>query len=124
MISITTIVQVIVALGIYNVWFVRANRKTAYRGKNAPNLKAEFRAYGLPSWSVYVVGAIKVVAATGLLVGLWLPQSTLLSATVLAVMMLGAVTMHIKVSDSLKQTTPALLMLIMCVYIILQTLHV
>lgn len=124
MLSITIVAQLIVALGIYNVWFVRANRKTAYRGKNAPNLKAEFRAYGLPSWSVYVVGAIKVAAATGLLIGMWVPAVTQLSATVLAIMMLGAVTMHIKVSDSLKQTTPALLMLLMCIFIILQTLHV
>lgn len=112
------LLQIITGLGIYNVWLVRSGRRTEYRGKNAPTLKQEFIEYGLPSWSVYVIGTIKLAAATGLIIGIWIPGLVLISAVVLAVMMLGAVSMHVKVHDSLKQTLPALGMLALSVAII------
>ncbi len=34
----------------------------------------EFAAYGLPAWSVGTVGVVKVSAAIGLLVGLFIPK--------------------------------------------------
>lgn len=115
------ILQIIISLGIYNVWFIRSHRATVYRGKNAQNLKAEFRAYGLPTWFMYLIGTIKVLAATALLAGIWIPELIIPSATVLAVAMLGAVLMHIKVKDSFQQTAPALLMLVMNIAIIFLT---
>ena len=45
-----TVLQLILALGIVNVWLLRSGRATAYRGGNASNLKSEFAAYGLPDW--------------------------------------------------------------------------
>ncbi len=42
------ILQIIVACGLLNVWLIRPQLKTPYRGCDAKNLKDEFIAYGLP----------------------------------------------------------------------------
>jgi hypothetical protein len=117
--TILLILQIILALGIYNVWLVRPNQATEYRGGGAGSLRAEFTAYGLPVWMMYVIGGIKLLAATGLIVGIWVPMLIPICAVVLVVMMLGAITMHLKIKDSLKQTAPAIGMLAMSLAVII-----
>jgi hypothetical protein len=117
--TLAIVLQVVVGFGIYNVWFVRPKLATAYRGKGAQSLKEEFAAYGLPGWFMYVAGFVKVLAATALIVGVWVPMLVVPGALALVVMMTGAVTMHVKVKDSFKRTLPSLLMLAMSVAVIL-----
>jgi len=52
--------QLIVAVGILNVWMLRSRRATPFRGGDARSLREEFAAYGLPFWFMCVVGALKV----------------------------------------------------------------
>ncbi|NBB79177.1 MAG: DoxX family membrane protein [Verrucomicrobia bacterium] len=111
------ICQVIVGLGILNVWLLRFNKATPYRGQQAKNLKEEFEAYGLPSWFVYLVGVIKVPAAIALLVGIALPSLVQPSALAIAVLMLGAVLMHVKVQDAVHKFVPASSVLVLCLVI-------
>ena len=113
------ILQVIAGLTIYNVWFLRAGKSTSYRGKGAGSLKKEFQAYGLSTRFMYLVGTVKVLAATGLLLGIWYPALVQPSAGILAFMMIGAVSMHIKVRDSFKRAVPSLLMLLITLFIAL-----
>ena len=40
--------QLIVAVGILNVWLLRSGRATPFRGGDARSLREEFAAYGLP----------------------------------------------------------------------------
>jgi hypothetical protein len=115
--SASTILQVVVALGLLNVWLVRARASTAYRGGSAQSLKEEFATYGLPEWSFYVVGALKIGSALLLLVGIWVPGLIRLPALIVAVLMVGALVMHAKAKDAPAKYLPALLMLIMCVAI-------
>lgn len=115
----TLILQIIVALGIYNVWLLRPNLKTAYRGKGAANLKQEFLAYGLSVHFMRFVGAIKLLSATAFILGIWYPIFTKPGAFVLAMMMAGAVLMHLKVGDSFKRYVPALFMFVASVIIFL-----
>ena len=68
------IAQTLAALGILNVWIVRFNRETEFRGGSATNLPEEFDVYGLPRWMVYVTGATKVSLALTLLAGLRAPR--------------------------------------------------
>lgn len=109
---ITIFLQLFVAFGLLNVWLIRCNKRTEYRGANACSLKNEFAAYGLPSWSFYVIGFIKIGAALLLLLGLWIPILVFPSALVVSLMMVGALGMHIKVRDPIKKSLPALIMLI------------
>jgi len=114
-----SIVQVIVALGLLNVWLLHFRQHTAYRGGNAGSMKDEFAVYGMPQWSVYVVGALKVGVAICLLAGLWLPALILPSSLILCVLMAGAVAMHAKVHDPVKKSLPALAMLAFSIFLIL-----
>ena len=117
--AVSTILQVIVALGLLNVWLVRARASTAYRGGSAQSLKEEFATYGLPEWSFYAVGALKIGAAVLLLAGIWIPGIVRLPALVVAALMVGALAMHAKAKDPLTKSLPAFLMLLMCVAIFL-----
>lgn len=120
---ITVILQLLVAFGLLNVWVIRSNLVTPYRGSNSCSLKSEFAAYGLPLWSFYVVGFIKISAALLLLLGLWIPFLVFPSALVVSLMMLGAVYMHIKVRDPFKKVLPALIMLLLSIGICFGSLY-
>jgi hypothetical protein len=111
--TLVSVLQVIVGLGLLNVWLVRRSNATAYRGGDAQTLREEFAAYGLPDWFFLLVGALKVLSAVGLLVGLWVPSLVLPAASVVVVLMLGALAMHVKVQDPPVKSLPALLMLAM-----------
>lgn len=113
------ILQIVIALGIVNVWFLRPNKSTPYRAKQAKTMKQEFKAYGFSSNFMYFIGFLKVVTAGFLLAGIWYPQYIFSAALVMSALMLGAVSMHIKVRDSLKKTFPAFLMLGMSVAILI-----
>jgi hypothetical protein len=110
--------QIIVGCGLLNVWLLRFNKSTAYRGGTAANMREEFAAYGLPAWSCYLVGILKVGSALALLAGLVHPPLVLPAAIVIAVLMAGAVAMHLKVGDPFKKSLPALSVLILCAIII------
>jgi uncharacterized membrane protein YphA (DoxX/SURF4 family) len=114
---ITAFLQLFVALGLLNVWVFRSNQQTPYRGSNSSSLKNEFAAYGLPLWSFYAIGFIKIVSALLLLVGLWKPFVVFPAALVISFMMAGAIAMHIKVRDPLKKALPALIMLLFSISI-------
>jgi len=106
------VLQLIVGLGILNVWLLRFNSCTSYRGGDARNMMEEFKAYGLPKTMVYIVGFIKVSLSIMLLTGIWIESLVDPAAIGMALMMSGAIIMHLKIKDSFKQTLPALTLLI------------
>lgn len=105
---IGTIAQNGAALWILNVWTRRFNKDTGYRGGDAKNMKEEFAVYGLPETAMYAVGASKVALASAMLVGNAVPRLTRPASIGLAAFMVGAIGMHIKAGDSVKQYLPAL----------------
>jgi uncharacterized membrane protein YphA (DoxX/SURF4 family) len=114
-ISLVSLLQLAIGLGLLWVWLVRAPRKTAFRGGDSRSLKEEFAVYGLPPSAFYIVGTLKVAAAVALIAGLWFPILVLPAAAVIAVLMLGAVAMHFKVHDPLIKVVPAALLLLLSV---------
>lgn len=115
--TFVTIIQLVIALGILNVWLVRYKKQTGWRGGDARNMKEEFQVYGLPVWFMGVVGFLKIVFAMLLILGVWLPSVTKPAAIGMAILMLGAVAMHIKVKDALKKSLPALSVLLLCLIV-------
>ncbi len=111
--TLITVLQIVLALGLLNVWLLRFNRPTSYRGGEAKTMREEFAAYGLPSWAVYVVGSLKVASALALVVGLMIPVTVVPAAAIIAILMIGALAMHVKIRDPLLKSVPALLMLVM-----------
>ena len=119
------VLQLIISIGLINVWFFRFNKATQYRGGNAKNMREEFQAYGLPAWSMYLVGAAKVVIAVMLIVSIWFKELLVYNLLALAVLMIAAVLMHIKVKDPIKKSYPALSILFMIALILyLSLIHI
>jgi uncharacterized membrane protein YphA (DoxX/SURF4 family) len=100
--------QTAAALWILNVWFNRFDKDTGYRGGDASNMKEEFEEYGLSETTMYAVGAAKVSLAGLMLVGHAVPRVVRPASIGLAMFMLGAIGMHIKVGDPVKRYLPAL----------------
>lgn len=111
---LSIILQTLIALGILNVWLLRAGAKTAYRGGAADSMREEFRVYGLPAWFMYVVGGLKLALAAALLVGIWIDGLAQPAAIGTGALMLGALGMHLKVKDPVSKSLPAAAMLAMC----------
>ena len=116
--TIVVICQIVAALGLLNVWLLRANQATPYRGGEARSMREEFQAYGLPAWFTWVIGALKIGVAVSLIAGLWFPALVLPAALLLSILMLGALAMHVKVHDPLKKSLPALGMLTLSLIIV------
>lgn len=110
--------QVIVGLSILNVWLVQNKKATRWRGGDATTITEEFQVYGLPVWSVYVIGALKVILAILLIAGIWYPALKLPAATGLALLLAGSVSMHLIIGDPLIKSLPAGLFLLMCLIIV------
>ena len=114
--------NIIIALGIINVWIIRHNTDTQWRGGSAKNLKEEFEVYGLPIWFMYIVGFIKLLLSLLLIIGIWIPKINLFSALAMIILMLGAIIMHLKIKDPLKKSLPAFSILILLVAVILNSI--
>lgn len=115
--TLIMVLQVFVALGLLNVWLLRLNEKSSYRGSDAPTLKDEFISYGLPLWFFYFIGTLKVVSGILLILGLWIPFVVFPAALTIAILMVGALAMHQKVGDPKEKSLPALIMLILSLII-------
>ncbi len=100
--------QTVAALWILNVWFNRFNKDTGYRGGGAKTLREGFEEYGVSTHQMYAVGAAKVSLASLMLAGHAAPKLVRPASTGLALFMLGALGMHIKVKDPIKRSMPAI----------------
>lgn len=111
------VLKLIVGLSILNVWLLRANKSTEWRGGDASNIVEEFEAYGLPKWFMYAIGTLKSVLAILLLASIYYQQVELIAAYGIAFLMLGAVFMHFKIGDSPKKSLPAFTFLVLSLVI-------
>jgi uncharacterized membrane protein YphA (DoxX/SURF4 family) len=110
---IAALCQIVIALGIFNVWIIRSSRPTPYRPDGAANMAEEFRRYGFPDWVRVAVGGTKLILAALLLAGLWYTPVSVPAAALMASLMLAAIFSHIRVRNPLTKTMPALVMLIL-----------
>ena len=116
--SLTSLLQLIVGLGLLNVWLLRRGASTSYRGGASQTLQGEFNAYGLPGFFFYLVGALKIGTALVLIAGVWMALPVRAAAGLVAALMIGAVAMHVKVRDPAMKLLPAALMLAMSLAIV------
>lgn len=105
--KIVLAIQLVIALGLLNVWLLRSGKATPWRGGEAKSMREEFATYGLPPWFMWVIGFLKVSLAILLIVGFWATPVTRPAAIGIAVLMLGAIAMHFKVRDPWKKSLPA-----------------
>jgi len=111
------VAQILLVLGILNVWLIRFGKPTQWRGGDAQNMRAEFEVYGLPFWFMILIGTAKVILACCLIAGFLFPPIARPAAMGLAALMLGAITMHIKVGDPMMKSLPATSMFAMSLFV-------
>ena len=116
------ILQIIIALGLLNVWLLRSEKVTEYRGGSAQSLKDEFKAYGLPDWFFQLIRVLKIGSAVLLIIGLWVPVVVAPAAALVVMLMLGAIGMHIKVKDPVMKSLPALILLLLSATVLLRSI--
>lgn len=116
---LSIVLKCIVGLSILNVWLLRKGQSTPWRGGNATSLKEEFMHYGLSESTMKMVGTVKCLLAVALLVSIFLPILEMYSALGIAIMMLGAIGMHLKVGDPIKKSFPAFLFLALSIIIVI-----
>lgn len=119
MFIISVFLQLIISAGLLNVWILRKSKSTDYRGGESQTLKQEFAAYGLSERVYYLVGFLKITSAIAILVSFWMPFIRIYAASTIALLMVGALLMHLKVRDPLSKSIPAFLMLFMSASLIL-----
>ena len=119
MTTLAIIAQIVIALGIFNVWLLRRDRATPYRPEGASNMKEEFRRYGLPDWARVAVGSTKVTLAVLLLVGVLFAPLAVAAAALMGLLMLSAIAAHVRVGDPWVKSAPAFLMLTLSALVVL-----
>lgn len=117
--GITTLLQIFLAAGIVNVWVIRSNKPTAYRGRDVQTMAEEFRVYGLSDEVRRFVGGLKLTLTGLLVIGIWIPVVAVCAAACMALLMLVAVIMHVKVSDPFKKAFPAFCMMMLSIAVVL-----
>ena len=105
---LTILINLIIALTLLNVWLLRFNKETMYRGGNANSMREEFSVYGLPIWFMYLIGLSKIILACLLILGIWFYELNFYSYIVLSTLMIGAIVMHFKVKDPIIKSVPAI----------------
>ena len=111
--------MITVAAVLLNVWLFRFGKATIYRGGDATNMTEEFAAYGLSANMVYLVGGLKILAALGLLIGLFNKKTIIPAAGLMAALMVGAIAMHFKVGDEAIKFLPAGIMFVLSSLVIM-----
>ena len=106
--------KLIVGLSLINVWLIQPKKKTKWRGGDSTTIIEEFKAYGLPVWSCYLVGTLKVALAILLLISIKYFQFEFFAAAGLAALLTGSIAMHLKIRDPLYKSAPALSFLFCC----------
>ena len=120
---ILILIKLTIAIGILNVWMIRFNQETPWRGGNAKSLKEEFNVYGLPSWFIYLIGFLKITLGGLLIIGLWIESLNLYASGLMILLMIGAILMHVKVRDPLKKSIPAFSMIILLLTILINSIN-
>ena len=110
-------IKLIISLSVLNVWLLRANKPTQWRGAGTKSLKEEFKAYGFSEEIMKIVGTVKILLALLILASIFYQFLENICAIGMAVMMTGAIVMHIKIKDELKRSLPAFIFL--CLSLIL-----
>ena len=104
------------------VWIGRFNEATffglSFRGGDANTLFEEFTTYGLNTTIFYLIGGLKIISCICLLMGLKYQKLIIPAASIISILMLGALGMHLKVGDELIKYLPSGLLLLVSLTII------
>lgn len=115
--TLAILCQLVIALGIVNVWVLRPGKASRWRPEGANNMAEEFRRYGYPDWMPKLVGAAKLLLAALLVVGIWYPPLAMGAGIAMAILMAIAVGSHLRVGDPLIKSLPSFTLLLLSLFV-------
>jgi uncharacterized membrane protein YphA (DoxX/SURF4 family) len=77
-----------------------------------------FDHFKYPRWFMYFTGAVEVVGALGVLVGVFVPVLAVLGGLLLAATMVGAVFTHIRAKDPVSMMIPPGILLVLSIAVV------
>ena len=107
--------KLIVSLTILNVWILRVNKSSIYRGGDSVDMMSEFMSYGLSINIMYMVGAAKIISALLLLISIFFKKLESIPLIIISIFMIGAIYFHFSINDALIKSFPAALMLLLSI---------
>ena len=117
------ILKLIIALSLLNVWVVRFDKESPFRGGDSNSMMEEFKVYGLPKVFMYSIGLYKVLFSLFLIFSIFFgskfDQTVYMGLVFLSFIMAGSVIMHLRVNDPLKKSIPALAILFLSILVLL-----
>lgn len=108
--ELTKLVQVAIAASVAYVWIFRFH-----------NVIKEFKEFGLSDLTRNFVGASKIALSTLLVAGIWYPSLVFIPAVLMGLFMIGAQYFHFKVKNPFIKHLPSLILLILCVFVALES---
>ena len=84
---------------------------------NNPQAVEMLHHLGLTDGKIRLLGAIEVLGALGLLIGIWIPILGLLAAIGFVLYFLGAALAHVRSKDAAKDMVPALVLLVLSIVV-------
>lgn len=77
----------------------------------------EFKRFGMTPSQRKLTGILQILGAAGLIVGFYFPSIGLLSAAGFTVMMLVAFIVRVKIKDSIAQSAPSLIFMVINIWL-------
>lgn len=114
---VITILQIFLAIAMFDVWLFRYRTPGCFRGGDSTTMEEEFKVYGLSDNFRRLVRILKLSAGTLMVVGVWYDSIAFLAGVLLGFLMFGALAMHIKVKDPLFKAIPAISFFLMSVLV-------
>ena len=81
-------------------------------------MKSEFERFGLAHFRL-MTGILEVLGGSGLLIGLWWPPAMLMASAGLTALMVLGVGVRLRLKDSAAETAPALVLMLVNLYILI-----
>lgn len=82
---------------------------------SVPKARAQGEHVGIAPGPYRVVGALEALGAIGIVVGLWVSWLGVAAGIGLVLFMIGAVIAHVRIKDPVKETAPAVVVLVVTV---------
>ncbi|TXK84503.1 DoxX family protein [Paenibacillus sp. N3.4] len=86
---------------------------------NAMQVQAFTETYGYGLGFMYVVGAIELLSAIGLIIGFWKPRIAFISAGVIAIIMAGAMLTHLKLGQGISVAGLPFILLVLAMIVLI-----
>jgi uncharacterized membrane protein YphA (DoxX/SURF4 family) len=84
----------------------------------ADQMKQDFDRFKYPRWFMYFTGALEIVAALGVLAGIFVPILAVLSGLLIAAVMIGAISTHVRMKDPGSRIAPPLVLLALAIVVV------